>query len=142
MQELSLDNSRLMVKKGVVRGYIPIPLKQLLRAVVALRMDRDWTMSDVLEEALVDWLNKRENQEIIKEHRLEGLIDDEWENFGVSFKVDAHYIRWTLLTVIKTLHLGIHPPQEEMDKSRKLITARDRVLGVLILLWGTPNKSQ
>lgn len=59
-----------MAEKEEIRGYVPSALRRLLRAVVALRTDRDWTVSDALTEAITDWLEKSENQEIIKKHRL------------------------------------------------------------------------
>ena len=57
-------------KKEEIRGYVPPELRRLLRAVISLRQDKDWTLSDALEEAIADWLDKPENQEIIQRHRL------------------------------------------------------------------------
>lgn len=59
------------VVKKLIRGYISENLSWLVRAVIGLRMDKDWTVSDVLEEAITDWLAKPENREIIVKHRLE-----------------------------------------------------------------------
>ncbi len=64
-----------MAKKDEIRGYVPSELKRLLRAVVSLRMDRDLTLSDALEEAISEWLDKPENQAIIEKHRLKDVSD-------------------------------------------------------------------
>jgi hypothetical protein len=49
-------------------------LNKLIRAVAAIKNgDRDWSLSDVLTEALQDWLNKPENQELIERHNLGDL---------------------------------------------------------------------
>jgi hypothetical protein len=60
-----------MADKEEVRGYVPSELRRLLKAVVALKIDKDWTVSDALEEAISDWLRKPENQAIIEKHRLD-----------------------------------------------------------------------
>ena len=62
-------------KKEEIRGYVPSELRRLLRAVVSLRMDRDWTISDAMTEAIADWLSKPENQEIIEKHRLKDIAE-------------------------------------------------------------------
>jgi hypothetical protein len=55
-------------------GYVPSELNKLIRAVAAIKNgDRDWSLSDVLTEALQDWLNKPENQELIERHNLGDL---------------------------------------------------------------------
>ncbi|MGF1515461.1 MAG: hypothetical protein ACFB5Z_17415 [Elainellaceae cyanobacterium] len=35
--------------------------------------ERDWSLSDVLTEALQDWVSKPENQALIEKHNLEDL---------------------------------------------------------------------
>lgn len=62
-------------KKEEIRGYVPSELRRLLRAVVSLRMDKDWTLSDAITEAIADWLAKPENQEIIEKHRLRNVSE-------------------------------------------------------------------
>lgn len=62
-------------KKEEIRGYVPSELRRLLRAVVLLRMDKDWTVSDALAEAITDWLEKPENQDIIERHRLKDVVE-------------------------------------------------------------------
>ncbi|MBG1242597.1 MULTISPECIES: hypothetical protein [unclassified Nostoc] len=56
-----------MSEKKELRGYVSPELNRLFRAVVALK---DKNLSDTIAEALEDWLNKPENQEIIKKHNL------------------------------------------------------------------------
>ncbi|MEH2382310.1 MAG: hypothetical protein V7K27_26060 [Nostoc sp.] len=56
-----------MSEKKELRGYVSPELNQLFRAVVALK---DKNLSDTIAEALEDWLNKPENQELIKKHNL------------------------------------------------------------------------
>ncbi|MEH1786292.1 hypothetical protein [Nostoc sp.] len=56
-----------MSEKKELRGYVSPELNRLFRAVVALK---DKNLSDRIAEALEDWLNKPENQELIKKHNL------------------------------------------------------------------------
>lgn len=56
-----------MSEKKELRGYLSPELNRLFRAVVALK---DKNLSDTITEAIEDWLNKPENQEIIKRHNL------------------------------------------------------------------------
>ncbi|MBD2254933.1 hypothetical protein [Nostoc parmelioides] len=56
-----------MSEKKELRGYLSPELNRLFRAVVALK---DKNLSDSIAEAIEDWLNKPENQEIIKRHNL------------------------------------------------------------------------
>lgn len=67
-----------MVKKKEFRGYITQDLGKLVRALAAIKNgDRDWSISDVLQDALENWVNLPENQELIKTQSrqawLEGL---------------------------------------------------------------------
>lgn len=57
-----------MADKKEFRGYVPTEVNRKIRALVALK---DTNLSDVLTEALQDWLNKPENQKLIKKHNLE-----------------------------------------------------------------------
>ncbi|NJL22995.1 MAG: hypothetical protein HC895_22700 [Leptolyngbyaceae cyanobacterium SM1_3_5] len=60
-----------MADKKEFRGYVPAELNKLIRAVTALKNgDRDWSLSDVLTEALQEWLEKPENQALIEKHNL------------------------------------------------------------------------
>ena len=54
-------------KKKEIRGYIPTEQNKIFRAVVTLK---DANLSDSLQEAIADWLNKPENKEIIEKHNL------------------------------------------------------------------------
>lgn len=62
-----------MADKEEIRGYIPAELRRVMRAVIALRMDKDLSMGDVLEEAIGEWLDKPENRELIERHRLRDM---------------------------------------------------------------------
>lgn len=74
MTEFSQNVEWRMADKKEFRGYVPSELNKLIRAVAAIKNgDRDWSLSDVLTEALQDWLNKPENQELIERHNLTDL---------------------------------------------------------------------
>lgn len=64
-----------MAGKEEIRGYIPSELRRLLRAVITLRVDKDLTISDALEEAIREWLDKSENRTVVEKHRLEEADD-------------------------------------------------------------------
>ena len=60
-----------------LRAYLPKVLKQLVKAIAGLKNGgQDWTLSDITTEALVDWLHKPENLELIKHHNLQNLLDE------------------------------------------------------------------
>lgn len=63
-----LNIAKCKFSKKELRGYVPPELNRKIRVLVALK---DTNLSDVLTEALQDWLNKSENQELIKKHNLE-----------------------------------------------------------------------
>lgn len=74
MTKLSENAQLLMADKKEFRGYIPTELNKLVRAVAALKNgEKDWSLSDVLTEALEDWLSKPENQTLIEKHNLVNL---------------------------------------------------------------------
>lgn len=63
-----------MAGKKEFRRYVPDDLNRLVRALSALKNGgRDWSLSDVLTEALQDWVSKPENQALIEKHNLEDL---------------------------------------------------------------------
>lgn len=63
-----------MAKKKEFRGYITQDLDKLVRALAAIKNgDRDWSISDVLQDALENWVNLPENQELIQKHNLNDL---------------------------------------------------------------------
>lgn len=63
-----------MVKKKEFRGYITQDLDKLVRALAAIKNgDRDWSISDVLQDALENWVNLPDKQELIKKHSLDKL---------------------------------------------------------------------
>lgn len=63
-----------VAKKKEFRGYITQDLDRLVRALAAIKNgDRDWSISDVLQDALETWINLPENQELIKKHNLNKL---------------------------------------------------------------------
>ena len=71
MTKLSQNARERMADKKEFRGYVPSELNKLIRAVTALKNgDRDWSLSDVLTEALQEWLEKPENQALIDKHNL------------------------------------------------------------------------
>jgi hypothetical protein len=66
-----------MADKKEFRGYVPSDLNKLVRAVAALKDDqKDWSLSDVLTEALEDWVNKPENKALINKYNLQNLGED------------------------------------------------------------------
>lgn len=63
-----------MVKKKEFRGYIPQDLDRLVRALAAIKNgDRDWSISDVLQDALENWVQLPDNQTLIEKHNLNRL---------------------------------------------------------------------
>ncbi len=67
-----------MAAKKEFRGYIPTDLNRLVRALSVLKNgEKDWSLSDVLTEALQDWVDKPENQALIQKFNLENLKSDE-----------------------------------------------------------------
>jgi D-alanyl-D-alanine dipeptidase len=53
------------------RGQVPPDVDFLIRAIAPLKNSgKDWSVSDVLTEALVDWLKKPENQALVKRHNI------------------------------------------------------------------------
>jgi hypothetical protein len=64
----------VVAKKKEFRGYIAPDLDRLIRALAAIKNgDRDWSISDVLQDALETWVELPENQELIKKHNLNHL---------------------------------------------------------------------
>jgi hypothetical protein len=63
-----------VAKKKEFRGYISQDLDKLVRALAAIRNgDRDWSISDVLQDALENWVGLPENQELVRKHNLDKL---------------------------------------------------------------------
>lgn len=56
-----------MTKKAMFRGQINEELDRLVRTVVAIRR---LSLAELTEQALEDWLDRPENQEIIEKHKL------------------------------------------------------------------------
>lgn len=53
------------------RAQIPAHLDFLVRVIAPLmNSGKDWNLSDITEQALIDWLNKPENAKLIKRHKL------------------------------------------------------------------------
>jgi len=53
------------------RAQIRPDVDFLIRAVIPLKnMGKDWSIGDVANEALADWLRKPENRAIVKNHNL------------------------------------------------------------------------
>jgi D-alanyl-D-alanine dipeptidase len=76
MTELSLISPVMVAemaeaKNVQFRGQVPPDVDFLIRAIAPLKNSgKDWSVSDVLTEALVDWLRKPENQALVERHNL------------------------------------------------------------------------
>ena len=80
MTKLSQNLWLFMAKanKKEFRGYIPADLDKLVRALSVIKNgERDWSLSDVLTEALQDWISKPENKALIDKHNLSNLQSDQ-----------------------------------------------------------------
>ena len=63
-----------VAKKKEFRGYITQDLDRLVRALAAIKNGgRDWSISDVLQDALETWVKLPDNQELIEKHNLNKL---------------------------------------------------------------------
>jgi hypothetical protein len=63
-----------VAKKKEFRGYITQDLDRIVRALAAIKNgDRDWSISDVLQDALETWVNLPANQELVEKHNLNKL---------------------------------------------------------------------
>lgn len=63
-----------VAKREEIRAYVEPELKRTIKAIAGLKNGgRDWSISDVVSEALEDWLKKPENAEIIKRHKLDEM---------------------------------------------------------------------
>lgn len=57
-----------------IRAYVAPALKRKIKAISGLKNGgKDWTISDIVSEALEDWIQKPENQELVKRHQLDQL---------------------------------------------------------------------
>lgn len=64
----------LMAKKKEFRVYVTQDLDRVVRALAAIKNgDRDWSLSDVAQQALENWVQLPENQELIERHSLDKL---------------------------------------------------------------------
>lgn len=63
------------IKTVQFRAQVPQDVDFLIRAVAPFKnAGRDWTLSDIVVEALSEWLQKPENRELVESHNiLEGL---------------------------------------------------------------------
>lgn len=65
---------RRVAKKKEFRVYITQDLDRLVRALAAIKNgDRDWSLSDVAQQALELWVQLPENQELVQRHSLDKL---------------------------------------------------------------------
>lgn len=57
------------------RAQVPVDVDFLIRAISPFKNSgKDWTISDIVVEALAEWLRKPENRELVEAHNLlEGL---------------------------------------------------------------------
>lgn len=74
MKELSLVTLAAMAsdeKTVQFRAQVPASIDFLIRALVPLKnTGKDWTIGDVATEALIEWLLKPENKELVERHSL------------------------------------------------------------------------
>lgn len=74
MQQLSLvSDEKYVVKPKPVqfRAQLPQDIDFLIRAIVPFKnAGKDWTISDIAQEALIEWLRKPENRELIERHNI------------------------------------------------------------------------
>lgn len=75
MEELKCPvTQRTVSNKKEFRAYIPRDMDKLVRAIAGLKNgSKDWTLSDVMEEAFTCWLEQPEQQRLIKDHNLNNL---------------------------------------------------------------------
>jgi len=76
MAEVNSKVASIDVAKNTdgIRTYVSPDLKRRIKAIVGLKNSgKDWTMSDIVAEALEDWLKKSENAELIKRHKLDEI---------------------------------------------------------------------
>lgn len=59
--------------KAELRVYISQETNRLIRAISGLKSDRDWSLSDITEDALQYWLQRPDNQELIERHNLDKI---------------------------------------------------------------------
>jgi len=72
METVAKYGGVIVVKPTEIRVSVTSDLKRLVKALAGLKnTGRDWTMSDCVNEAIEDWLQKPENQELIKKHSLQ-----------------------------------------------------------------------
>jgi hypothetical protein len=57
------------------RAQVPVDVDFLVRAILPFKNSgKDWTISDIVVESLIEWLRKPENRELVEAHSLlEGL---------------------------------------------------------------------
>jgi hypothetical protein len=57
------------------RAQVPQDIDFLVRAIMPFKNSgKDWSLSDIVVEALTEWLQKPENRELVESHNLlEGL---------------------------------------------------------------------
>lgn len=62
-------------KNVQLRAQVPVDIDFLIRAISPFKNSgKDWTISDIVVEALSEWLCKPENRELVEAHNLlEGL---------------------------------------------------------------------
>jgi hypothetical protein len=59
------------------RAQLPPDLDLMIRAIAPLKNSgKDWTLSDIVVEALIQWLKQPENQRLIEQHNLLQALRD------------------------------------------------------------------
>ena len=53
------------------RAQVPVDVDFLIRAISPFKNSgKDWTVSDIVVESLIEWLRKPENRELVEAHNL------------------------------------------------------------------------
>jgi hypothetical protein len=70
-----MSSAMAKVKTVQFRAQVPQDIDFLIRAIAPFKdSGKDWSLSDIVVEALLEWLQKPENRELIESHNiLEGL---------------------------------------------------------------------
>jgi hypothetical protein len=68
-------------KPVTLRAQVSPDIDFLVRSIAPLKnSSKDWTISDVVTEALREWLEKPENKEIIERHNLRLALENKQNN--------------------------------------------------------------
>lgn len=58
------------------RAQVPVDVDFLIRAISPFKNSgKDWTVSDIVVESLIEWLRKPENRELVEAHNLLSALE-------------------------------------------------------------------